>query len=83
MSKWNPWAWIKTDFYSGDRELAYDEIRETLYGRLKTVRDRINEPKPDWFNPHDYGSGFLVGKVKACKEEEAFLLDLLNRMERS
>lgn len=83
MSKWNPWKWIKDDFYNGDRELAYEEIRETLYARLKDVRDRINEPKPDWLNPHDYGSGYLIGKMKACKEEEKFLLDLVDRIERS
>jgi hypothetical protein len=77
------WDIFKRGFYSGDREMAYDEIRETLYARLKDVRERINEPKPDWLNPHDYGSGFLIGKVKACKEEEKFLLDLLDKMERS
>ncbi len=63
--------------------MAYDEIRETLYARLKDVRDRVNEPKPDWLNPHDYGSGFLIGRLKATKEEEKFILELLDKMERS
>ncbi len=63
--------------------MAYDEIRETLYARLKDVRDRVNEPKPDWLNPHDYGSGFLIGRLKALKEEEKFILELLDKMERS
>ncbi len=77
------WNIFKNNFYSGDREMAYDEIRETLYARLKDVRDRINEPKPDWLNPHDYGSGFLIGRLKATKEEEKFILELLDKMERS
>ncbi len=77
------WNILKNNFYSGDREMAYDEIRETLYARLKDVRDRVNEPKPDWLNPHDYGSGFLIGRLKALKEEEKFILELLDKMERS
>ncbi len=77
------WNILKNNFYSGDREMAYDEIRETLYARLKDVRDRVNEPKPDWLNPHDYGSGFLIGRLKATKEEEKFILELLDKMERS
>jgi hypothetical protein len=77
------WNIFKNNFYSGDREMAYDEIRETLYARLKDVRDRVNEPKPDWLNPHDYGSGFLIGRLKATKEEEKFILELLDKMERS
>jgi hypothetical protein len=77
------WDLFKSDFYSLDREAAYNEIRETLYARLKDVRDRVNEPKPDWLNPHDYGSGFLIGRLKATKEEEKFILELLDKMERS
>lgn len=79
----NFWDLFKNDFHSIDRAEAYDEIRETLYARLKIVRDRVNEPKPDWLNPHDYGSGYLIGRLKALKEEETFLLDFLDKLERS
>jgi hypothetical protein len=72
-----------TDFFSGDVILTNEEIREALYSRLAIVRTAIDEAFPDWYNPHDFGSGYLKGCKVTAKLEESFLANILDKLERS
>jgi len=72
-----------TDFYAHNSFDLCMEIREELYERLKIVRAIIDEPFPDWYNPHDFGSGYVKGSKATAKLEESFLANLLDKFERS
>jgi hypothetical protein len=72
-----------TDFFSGDVILANEEIREALYARLAIVRAILDEPFPDWYNPHDFSSGYVKGCCKSAELEYEFLNNILDKMERS
>jgi hypothetical protein len=72
-----------TDFFSGDVILTNEEIRQALYSRLAIVRAVLDEPFPDWYNPHDFGSGYLKGCKKSAELEYEFIANILDKMERS
>lgn len=72
-----------TDFYTNNLVLQVAEMRDELYERLKIVRAIIDEPFPDWYNPHDFGSGYVKGSKATAKLEESFLANLLDKLERS
>jgi hypothetical protein len=59
------------------------KIREELYERLRIVRAIIDEPFPEWYNPHDFGSGYVKGSKATAKLEESFLANILDKLERS
>ena len=69
-----------TDFYSFD---ICKEIREDLYTQLKVVREKLNREFPEWWNPHDYASGYYDGRKDSLIFEEKFLADMLDKLERS
>ena len=72
-----------TDFYTNNLILQSAEIREELYERLRIVRAIIDEPFPEWYNPHDFGSGYVKGSKATAKLEESFLANILDKLERS
>ena len=71
-----------TDFYTNNLILQSAEIRDIIDERLKTVRDIIDEPFPEWYNPHDFGSGYVKGSKATARLEESFLANLLDKFER-
>jgi hypothetical protein len=72
-----------TDFFSGDVILTNEEIRQALYSRLAIIRAVLDEPFPDWYNPHDFGSGYLKGCKKSAELEYKSIANILDKMERS
>lgn len=72
-----------TDFYTNNLVCQVAEIQDDLYERLKTVRAALDEPLPDWYNPHDFASGYAKGSRKATELEYEFLANILDKMERS
>jgi hypothetical protein len=72
-----------TDFYTNNLILQSAEIREELYERLRIVRAIIDEPFPEWYNPQDFGSGYVKGSKATAKLEESFLANILDKLERS
>lgn len=62
-----------------------DNIKELLYQRLELLRHdtTIVEASPEWYNPHDYGSGYFKARQNAVKDEISFLESLLDKIERS
>lgn len=59
-------------------------ISEKLYQRLDTLRHdtTLVDAAPEWYNPHDYGSGYFKARQNAVKDEIEFLETLLDKLER-
>jgi len=49
------------------------KIIEEIDNILYTVNLVKNEPDPDWVNPHDYSSGYFVGRKNASRLASANL----------
>ena len=72
-----------TDFYSHNSFDLCMEIREDIYAQLKVVREKLVREFPEWWNPHDYASGYYDGRKDSLIFEEKFLADMLDKFERS
>ena len=71
------------DFYTNNLVLQVAEIKDDLYERLRIVREKIATSGPDWWNPHDYPSGYYDGKKDSLRMEETFLSEILDKIEKS
>lgn len=65
---------MTTDFYSRDRNKAFDELKEELYDRLNRVREMLTWPSQGEYD--DARSDRLVN-------EEIWLTMVLDKIERS
>lgn len=60
------------------------EFMEDIYLRLEKLRHdtTLVDAAPEWYNPHDYGSGYFKARQNAVKDEIEFLETLLDKIER-
>ena len=59
-----------------------NKIKEELYTTLlltKLVRD---EPMPDWWNQHDFSSGYFSGRKEAARLSTSYLESIIDQLEK-
>ena len=57
------------------------EVKEKLYVRLDQLNVVAEEQLPDWYNQHDYSSGYFMGQKKAALLYATFLKEALDIIE--
>jgi hypothetical protein len=58
------------------------QLREILLQRMETVSKLADEPMPDWYNMHDYSSGFYYGRKSSAQSQVDLILEILDRLEK-
>lgn len=71
---------VMTDFYSRDRNKAFDEVKENLYEYLKEIEECISEYDP---SDPDFEDTYAEGYYDRLVCEHRFLRNMLDKMERS
>lgn len=56
-------------------------LREHIYNTLVQIQKFTDEPNPDWFNIHDYGSGFYMGNKAYATLFEDFMVEIIERLD--
>ena len=63
-------------------DLKIENLRELLLLRMEAASVLADEPMPDWYNMHDYSSGFYYGRKSAAQSQVDLILEVLDRLER-
>jgi hypothetical protein len=63
-------------------ELKIENLREYLQTLAHSYKVLADEPMPDWYNMHDYSSGFYNGRKSAAKDKIDLINDILDRLEK-
>ena len=50
---------------------------ETLKEHLRGLKAEVSLNRPDWYNPHDYGSGHWDGRTAVLRREIAWIETVL------
>ena len=58
-----------------------DQLKEYLNLRMQAYKVLAEEPMPDWYNMHDYSSGFYNGRKSAAKDKIDLINEILDRLE--
>ena len=58
------------------------ELKEYLYSRMDAVKVLADEPMPDWYNMHDYSSGYYYGRKSAAQDKIDLINEILGRLEK-
>lgn len=59
-----------------------EQLREVLLQRMETASKLAEEPMPDWYNMHDYSSGFYYGRKSSAQSQIDLILEILDRLEK-
>jgi hypothetical protein len=59
-----------------------EQLREVLLQRMEAVSNLADEPMPDWYNMHDYSSGFYYGRKSSAQSQIDLILEILDRLEK-
>ena len=59
-----------------------EQLREVLLLRMETASKLADEPMPDWYNMHDYSSGFYYGRKSSAQSQIDLILEILDRLEK-
>ena len=59
-----------------------EQIREVLLQRMEAASKLADEPMPDWYNMHDYSSGFYYGRKSSAQSQIDLILEILDRLEK-
>jgi hypothetical protein len=54
------------------------EVKKEIETRLVNLLEMLDKPAPDWYNVHDFQSGYLTGVSNTVKEEVEWLANLIN-----
>lgn len=58
-----------------------DKLKEDLYAILHLTTLVKDEPMPDWWNQHDFQSGYFSGRKEAARLSTSYLTEVLDRLE--
>lgn len=64
------------------QDLMIENLRELLLLRMEAANVLAEEPMPDWYNIHDYSSGFYYGRKSAAQSQIELILEMLDRLEK-
>lgn len=59
-----------------------DRLKVYLNQRIHACEVLTDEPMPDWYNMHDYSSGFYNGRKIAAQDKIDLLQEILDRLEK-
>jgi hypothetical protein len=62
-------------------ELKIENLIGYLMLRLQAYKVLAEEPMPDWYNMHDYSSGFYNGRKTAAQDKIDLINEILDRLE--
>lgn len=65
-----------------DVQQQLSELREFIHHRINRTSEFVNEPTPDWYNTHDFASGFYKGSKVYSKECVDFLKEVMDLIEK-
>lgn len=57
------------------------ELKEYLEDRIQASKILAEEPMPDWYNMHDYSSGFYYGRKSCAQDKVDIINEILDRLE--
>ena len=63
-------------------DLKIENLRELLLMRMDAAKVLADEPMPDWYNMHDYSSGFYYGRKSSAQSQIDLILEILDRLEK-
>ena len=63
-------------------DLKIENLRELLLMRIEAASILADEPMPDWYNMHDYSSGFYYGRKSCAQSQIDLMLEILERLEK-
>lgn len=61
--------------------MQFDLIREAVKVRMKELEEGLDSSVPDWWNPHDFQSGYVTGVANSAKDELQWLQIILSLMD--
>ena len=59
-----------------------ENLREYLRSRSQAYQVLAEEQMPDWYNMHDYSSGFYYGRKMAAQDKIDLIEEILDRLEK-
>lgn len=62
-------------------ELKIENLEKYLIKRMLEYKALVDEPLPDWYNMHDYSSGFYNGRKIAAQDKIDLINEILDRLE--
>lgn len=63
------------------KERLYDRRNELLADIEDNSRENNSGPFPEWYNTHDYSSGYWAAMIGNMKDELEFIENLINNIE--
>ena len=63
-------------------DLKIENLKELLLLRMEAASVLVDEPMPDWYNMHDYSSGFYYGRKSAAQSQIDLILEIFDRLEK-
>jgi hypothetical protein len=58
------------------------DIKLLLQQTLDSAKKLAEEPMPDWYNIHDYSSGFYYGRKSAAQDKIDLIEEILNQLDK-
>ena len=58
-----------------------NKLKEELYFILHLTKLVRDEPMPDWWNQHDFSSGYFSGRKEAARLSSSYIESILNKLD--
>jgi hypothetical protein len=58
-----------------------DKLKEELYFILHLTRLVRDEPMPDWWNQHDFSSGYFSGRKEAARLSSSYIESIIEKLD--